>query len=84
MPVHNQFDPLIERSATIASDVLPVEEQVHLTVAALDSAKRAVRCMHESAWPLLVKLHGDYQSVRLKNTTAELQSQDAQLTRRSC
>jgi hypothetical protein len=30
----------------------------------------------EAAWPLLLKLHGDYQEVALRNTTEELQQQD--------
>ena len=33
----------------------------------------------ESRWPLLGKLHGDFQSRRLKNTADELRSQDAEL-----
>lgn len=75
------FDPLIERCAIVTDELLPVDRKVHLTVAALDSFERADRCLRESAWPLLVKLHGDYQSTRLKNTSAELQTQDAALRR---
>ncbi len=52
---------------------------MHLTVAALDSADRARRCLQEPAWPLLVKLHGDYQSQELKKTAEELQAQDPAL-----
>lgn len=70
------FDPLIERAVVVADELLPAYERVHLTVAALDSNERAERCLRESDWPLLVKLHGDYQSERLKNTTAELANQD--------
>jgi NAD-dependent SIR2 family protein deacetylase len=33
----------------------------------------------EGRWPLLGKLHGDFQSRRLKNTEDELRSQDAEL-----
>jgi len=36
----------------------------------------------ESRWPLLGKLHGDFQSRRLKNTADELRSQDAELRQR--
>ena len=75
------FDPLIERCAVVTDELLPVDRKVHLTVSALDSAERADRCLRESAWPLLVKLHGDYQSTQLKNTSAELQTQDAALRR---
>lgn len=73
------FDPLIERAAVVADELLPVEDRVHMAVAALDSADRARRCLQESDWPLLVKLHGDYQSEELKNTGPELQAQDASL-----
>lgn len=70
------FDPLIERSAVVADELLPTAKRVHLTVAALDSNERAERCLREGDWPLLAKLHGDYQSEQLKNTTAELAGQD--------
>lgn len=70
------FDPMIERAAVVADELLPAAERAHLTVAALDTNERAERCLRESDWPLLVKLHGDYQSEQLKNTTAELASQD--------
>lgn len=73
------FDPLIERAAVVADELLPVEQRAHLTVAALDSADRAVRCLQASEWPLLVKLHGDYQSQELKNTGTELLAQDVAL-----
>ena len=75
------FDQLVERSATVADELLPVGDRTPLVVAALDSAGRARRCVNESAWPLLVKLHGDYHSTRLMNTTAELQGQDTNLRR---
>ncbi|MEX1014330.1 MAG: SIR2 family protein [Candidatus Paceibacterota bacterium] len=32
--------------------------------------------INENRWPILVKLHGDFQSSRLKNTHQELKSQD--------
>lgn len=73
------FDQLIERATVVADELLPVERRANLTVAAIDSSDRAVRCLRDSDWPLLVKLHGDYQSIQLKNTTAELQTQDAAL-----
>jgi len=52
-----------------------------LTVATLDSTRLAEDCIVEERWPLLVKLHGDFQSRRLKNTTEEIVSQDQQLRR---
>lgn len=45
----------------------------------LDSAENGIKFFQASKVPLIVKMHGDYFSERLKNTTAELQSQDDQL-----
>lgn len=75
------FDQLIESAATIADDLLPGPARAHPTVAALDSADRAERSLRESAWPLIAKLHGDYQSVWLKNTSSELEEQDGRMRR---
>ena len=52
-----------------------------LTTAYLADPAVAARGLAESRFPLLVKLHGDYQSDNLKNTPAELQEQDAELRR---
>ena len=38
-----------------------------------------MRCLNESDWPLVAKLHGDYQSVAIKNTGAELEKQDVSM-----
>ncbi|MXZ78959.1 MAG: SIR2 family protein [Gemmatimonadetes bacterium] len=73
------FDQLVERATVITDEMLPVDQQVHLTVSALDSVDRGERCMSEDDWPVLVKLHGDYQSEHLKNTAEELQVQDERL-----
>lgn len=73
------FDPLVEESVTLSNALLPVESQKRPTVAAIDSAERAQRCVNESDWPLIAKLHGDYKSTEIKNTSAELQSQDANM-----
>lgn len=73
------FDPLIEEAAQTASALLPTAQQSRPTVAALDSADRAVRCLKESDWPLVAKLHGDYQSENIKNTSSELAAQDARM-----
>lgn len=64
-----------------------VEDAVHasfgtssrLTVATIDSALTALRALNDGSFPLLVKLHGDFQSERLKNTKAELREQEAEL-----
>ena len=75
------FDALVERATAVADDLLSPDRQAHLTESALDSVERGERCLREAAWPLLVKLHGDYQSEYLKNTAQELQAQDERLRR---
>jgi SIR2-like protein len=50
-----------------------------LTVATLDTADIALTALNEGRFPLLVKLHGDYQSSRLKNVGVELRAQDERL-----
>ena len=70
------FDPLVEDAALAANQLLPIAEQKRPTVAAIDSGQRAMRCLNESDWPLIAKLHGDYQSVAMKNTWVELEKQD--------
>lgn len=73
------FDPLIEESTNSANAILLVNDQNRPTVAAIDSADRAMRCLNESDWPLVAKLHGDYQSIAIKNTGSELEEQDARM-----
>lgn len=70
------FDPLVEDAALAANQLLPIAKQKRPTVAAIDSGERAMRCLNESDWPLIAKLHGDYQSVGIKTTWAELEKQD--------
>ncbi len=45
-----------------------------LVVTDLNRAELAREALNEGRWPLLVKLHGDFQSRRLKNTVDELGS----------
>lgn len=73
------FDPLIEEATLSASSLLPTADQARPTVAAIDSGDRAMRCLIESDWPLIAKLHGDYQSNAIKNTSSELEEQDARM-----
>lgn len=73
------FDQLVESAATHAAQLLPPGDGAIPTLAALDNAARAETCLRENEWPLVVKLHGDYQSVELKNTDDELQQQDGRL-----
>ena len=75
------FDQLIEQAVPVAAECAPVGKRSDLAVATLDSVGIAHRCLRDSDWPLLVKLHGDYQSTRLKNTKEELRGQDEQLRR---
>ncbi len=75
------FDPLIEESSLLAASLMPPGTAGKPTVATLDSANLATRCLDESDWPLIAKLHGDYRSTSLKNTTKELASQDHDLRR---
>lgn len=73
------FDPLVEESALSANALLPAADQARPTVAAIDSGERAMRCLNESDWPLVAKLHGDYQSIAIKNTGSELEKQDERM-----
>lgn len=73
------FDNLIESASNRANELLHPSERNMLTVSAIDNAQRAERCLKESSWPLLVKLHGDYQSTQIKNTEVELAEQDEKL-----
>ncbi|APP73928.1 SIR2 family protein [Xanthomonas vesicatoria ATCC 35937] len=70
------FDSLVETAATLAREVASPAERATLTVAAIDNAVRALRCLRQNDWPLLAKIHGDFQSEDLKNTRDELQAQD--------
>jgi SIR2-like protein len=73
------FDPLIENATTLTDTFVVAADRANMAVAGIDSAARAARCIAESTWPLLAKLHGDFQSVELKNTTDELKAQDVQM-----
>lgn len=50
-----------------------------LTTVALDAPDLAAQIIAEERWPVEVKLHGDFRSRRLKNTSDELRQQDARL-----
>jgi NAD-dependent SIR2 family protein deacetylase len=73
------FDQLVEDSVTVSNALLSAEERAIPTVAAIDSAERAQRCLDEADWPLVAKLHGDYKSSKIKNTNSELETQDARM-----
>jgi len=73
------FDNLVETATTVAGQLLEPSKRRNLVVAAIDSSERAKRCLDENDWPLLAKIHGDFQSVELKNTEGELAAQDARM-----
>ena len=50
-----------------------------LTTVDLDAPDLAVQVIAEERWPVEVKLHGDFRSRRLKNTSDELRHQDGRL-----
>ncbi|MDR6935344.1 SIR2 family protein [Luteibacter sp. 3190] len=75
------FDNLVESTVALARHYGGGPNGKDLTVSAIDSVKRGERSFLESDWPLLVKLHGDFQSVELKNTERELAEQDETLRR---
>ncbi len=52
-----------------------------LTHANLDNPQVALSAITQGRWPVLVKLHGDFRSDRLKNIKPELETQDAHLRR---
>lgn len=68
------FDRLIEDAAATL-----FASTSNLTLAALETSQVAFSALNEGRWPFLGKLHGDFQSTRLKNTSDELRHQDAQL-----
>jgi NAD-dependent SIR2 family protein deacetylase len=55
------------------------ESTANLNVVELETSDRISQVIDEKRWPMLVKLHGDFQSRRLKNTTEELRTQDRRL-----
>ena len=70
------FDSLVEDAAAVIFG-----STGKLTVATPDSPQLAADALQDERYPILVKLHGDFRSRRLKNTTEELRAQDAELRR---
>jgi hypothetical protein len=68
------FDRLVEDAAAVTFGSTST-----LTISTIDSSGVAIRALNEGSWPLLGKLHGDFQSVALKNTPDELKSQESAL-----
>jgi NAD-dependent SIR2 family protein deacetylase len=48
-------------------------------VASMDNTQTAIQKYHSELRPFITKIHGDYFSEKLKNTTDELKNQDVQL-----
>jgi hypothetical protein len=74
------FDHLIERAAM--QNVIAERLPKGLTVVGLECPEKAVDVFRDERWPMLVKLHGDYQYRKLKNTASELQEQDSTFRQR--
>jgi hypothetical protein len=68
------FDRLVEDASAAAFGSTSA-----LTVSTIDSSSVALSALNEGRWPILGKLHGDFQSVALKNTTEELKTQESTL-----
>jgi hypothetical protein len=68
------FDPLVADACAKVYDGTG-----HLTTVALDAPALGQEVLNEERWPAEIKLHGDFRSRRLKNTTDELRQQDARL-----
>src|SRR3954452_23580733 len=79
--ITTNFDDLIERAVTEAHAARRSGPARLLSVAALESPRRASTAVADDEWPLLIKLHGDFRETALKNLGNELQDQDTTLRR---
>ena len=68
------FDRTIEDATAILND-----STGFLTVADLGEPAKLTRAINERRYPVYGKLHGDYHSDALKNTSEELRSQDKEM-----
>lgn len=68
------FDPLVERA--MGQDTFSGHFPGGVTVASLECPDKARDSIHDERWPLLVKLHGDFQYRKLMNTERELLKQN--------
>ena len=68
------FDPLLADACAKIFDTTG-----SLTSVALDSSHLATQAIGYERWPIEIKLHGDFRSRRLKNTSDELRRQDETL-----
>lgn len=70
------FDRLVEDAVAQVMETSSI-----LTSSDLGEPDKMARAFAEQQWPLYGKIHGDFHSVALKNTTKELASQDAAMRR---
>lgn len=70
------FDRLVEDAIIVMQGT-----SAKFVSATLSEPELALQAINEGRWPIVVKLHGDFQSRRLKNTVDELSAQDAKLRR---
>lgn len=68
------FDPLVADACAKVYDATGP-----LTTVTLDAPDLAAQRIADERWPVEVKLHGDFRSRRLKNTSDELRHQDKRL-----
>jgi len=71
------FDQLIERAC--AHSAVEGKMPRALGVVSLDQPAKANDLIRDEAWPILLKLHGDFLYRQLKNTATELRQQDSTL-----
>ena len=72
----SNFDRLVEDAIIVMQGT-----STKFVTATLGEPELALQAINEGRWPIVVKLHGDFQSRRLKNTVDELSAQDAKLRR---
>ena len=68
------FDKLVEDAVAVSFNTTS-----KLMVADLGEPQKAIQAFQRNSFPLLVKLHGDFHSVRLKNTDGELRKSDEEM-----
>ncbi len=73
------FDDLVEAGAHSLFELAAISPRLSLVVAGLGEPDIASRALQKGSFPLIAKLHGDFRSVRLKNSVDELASQDAEM-----
>jgi len=73
------FDDLVEQAADQARASVEPPLRPRLGVASLGDSGRAGLALSDDDFPLLVKLHGDFREMELRNLDAELREQNERL-----